>query len=433
MYIWSGFQPQCMLKSLTRLFTPKNFSLFFLALILVGLFTTQMARALLSIALGGFFVSSLFSINSFSFKASKINRSLLVFCGVYLLHLTHFFCTESVNMPHYLAAIFMKLPLLLVPIGFILLPGLNKKEFRSLLFLFFALTVITALGSVINYLLHYEEINMLYLASKALPVAANHVRYSLMLATAICAGAYLYITKFTLGIWKHERNLLLFFMFFLFAFAHVLAVRSGLVALYATCFIAGVTGVLTSKRKKPAIVVLIALVVLPIVGVITIPTIKNKVKNTLTDLSHINDVYSANYHSITARVLSYEVAWELVQSKPLFGVGIGNLHREVELQYIRNYQIIKQDKWLIPHNQYLLCLTAFGIVGTAAFLIFFYFPFFHLGNWKKDIFFSFQYLIVSISFLVEGTLETQLGLTYAAIFILMALSHIKWKRANELS
>lgn len=422
-----------MLNTLTRLFTPKNFSLFFLALILVGLFTTQVARALLSLALGGFFVSSLFSIKTFSFKASKINLSLLVFCGVYVLHLTHFFCTESINLPHYWAVIFMKLPLLLLPLGFIILPGLSKKEFCTLLYLFFAATVITALGSVVNYIFNFEKINFLYLTSKALPVAANHVRYSLMLATAICAGAYLFISKFSFGVWKHERKLLLVFVVFLFAFAHLLAVRSGLVALYATCFIAGIAGVLSSKKKKLASIVLILLVILPIVGAITVPTIKNKVQNTLNDLSHINDVYSANYQSITARILSYKVAWELVETKPLLGIGIGNLHREVELQYIRNYQIIKQDKWLIPHNQYLLYLTAFGVVGTAAFLFFFYFPLFHLNNWKKDIFFSFQYLIISISFLVEGTLETQLGLTYAAIFILMALSYLKWKRTNEFS
>ncbi len=422
-----------MLKSLTRLFTPKNFSLFFLALILVGLFTTQVARAFLSIALGGFFICTLFNIQSFSFKASKINLSLLVFCGVYLLHLTHIFCTESVNINHFLSVLFMKLPLLLLPIGFILMPGLSKKEFHTLLYLFFIATVITALGSVVNYIFNFEEINFLYLTSKTLPVAANHVRYSLMLATAICSGAYLFISKFSMGWWKHERTLLIFLVIFLFAFAHLLAVRSGLVALYATCFIAGIAGVLSSKRKKNAIILLSILLILPIIGAVTIPTIRNKVENTIADFSHINDVYSANYHSITARVLSYQVAWELFEKNPLFGVGIGNLHREVELQYIRNYQIIKQDKWLIPHNQYLLCLTAFGIVGTVAFLFFFYFPLFHLNNWKKDIFFSFQYLIISISFLVEGTLETQLGLAYAAIFILMALSYLKWKRANELS
>ena len=152
-----------MFKSLTRLFTPKNFSLFFLALILVGLFTTQVARALLSIALGGFFVSTLFNLRTFSFKSSKINTSLLVFCGVYVLHLTHVLCTESINMSHYVSVIFMKLPLLLLPIGFILLPGLSKKEFHTLLYLFFVVTVITALASVVNYIFNFEEINILYL------------------------------------------------------------------------------------------------------------------------------------------------------------------------------------------------------------------------------------------------------------------------------
>lgn len=433
MYIWSGFQPHCMLNTLTRLFTPKNFALFFLALILVGLFTTQVARALLSIAIGGFFLSSLFSLKNWSFKSSKTNLSLLVFCGVYALHLIHYFSTDEVNLGHYWSMVFMKLPMVLLPISFIILPGLSKKEFQVLLYIFFIVTTVTALGAVVNYAFNFEQINFLYLTSKALPVAANHVRYSLMLATAICAGAYLFITKFSLGVWKHERKLILAFSVFLFLFAHLLAVRSGLVALYATCFIAGVVSALTSKRKKLAIILLSVLIILPLVGAITVPTIRNKVENTLSDLSHLDNVYSANYHSITARFLSYKVAWELVESKPVFGVGIGNLLREVELQYIRNYQIIKQDKWLIPHNQYLLYLTAFGIVGTIAFVFFFYFPLFHLHNWKQDIFFSFQYLILTISFLVEGTLETQLGLSYAVIFILMSLSYLKWKRANELS
>ena len=232
------------------LYAQKFFTLF-LSANYCGLVYHASGKSIVKCRVGRFFYFYFIQpINLDSFKASKINISLLVFCGVYLLHLSHFFCTENINMPHYLAVIFMKLPLLLLPLGFILLPGLSKREFQTLLYLFFAITVVTSLGSVANYIIHFEEINILYLTSKALPVAANHVRYSLMLATAICAGAYLFISKFSFGIWKHERKLLLFFIAFLFAFAHLLAVRSGLVALYATCFIAGIAGCADFQKKE---------------------------------------------------------------------------------------------------------------------------------------------------------------------------------------
>lgn len=140
---------------------------------------------------------------------------------------------------------------------------------------------------------------------------------------------------------------------------------------------------------------------------------------------------SANHYSLSARYYSYKVSWELVQENKLTGVGIANLNREVRKQYIRNYEVIHKKMQKLPHNQFLWYLAAFGVIGFSIFMVAFYYPLFYRLNFKKDYFFFVQYVIVSLSFLIEGTLETQLGVTYSIFFILLPLNQIdKTKEAK---
>ena len=162
---------------------------------------------------------------------------------------------------------------------------------------------------------------------------------------------------------------------------------------------------------------------LPVVSYFAIGTFKNKVKNTVEDVRNTKHEYYANFHSLTARVFSYKVAWHLIKENPITGVGIGNLEREVNKAYIENYSEIKAKSRLKPHNQYLNYTTAFGFLGLIIFIIGFYGILFY-KKYRTNVILLVNYLIITISFLFESTLETQLGANFTLCFLIIPLYFI---------
>ena len=186
---------------------------------------------------------------------------------------------------------------------------------------------------------------------------------------------------------------------------------------------------LKKKKYLLGLGIIMTLLVLPVVSYYAVPTFKKKVANTMHDLSKTNSEYAANNQSMTGRVYSYKVGWDIVKRNPLFGVGAGNIYHEVKKTYAKKFPSIKPHMRLQPHNQYLRYLSVFGIIGFTVFLISFYAPFFYRGNWKLDPFLVLQLVMVTSSFLFEGTIETQLGTNYAIIFTLLPVYFIDSNRA----
>lgn len=421
---------KAIIKNNLRKVTIQQLQFICIACILVGMFTTRSARALSGFGIGGLFVLSLLFIDQIQFFFQRKNWLFIGFIVLYLLQVASYFQTDPINLSNYWNELAVKAPLFILPFALLLLPGISHKMFKALLIVYISLLVISSFNALLYYVNNYSSLNEAYLRSKAIPVVANHVRYSLMLATGIIGGVHLILDKDRLTNWKGERKLLIVFTLFLFAFIHLLAVRSGLVALYITIGVFGVYQLIQVGKKKWGIIILVGGLLLPIVGIVTVPTLRNKVKNTLNDITHVNNAYSANYHSITARMFSYRVAWQLFEEAPIFGVGIANLRREVEAQYIRKYTVIREENRLMAHNQFLRYLTAFGITGMMVFILVFFMPLFYKETWKKDQYLVLQYVIITVSFLVEGTLETQLGLLYAILFPILYFSVIKYRNES---
>jgi O-antigen ligase len=84
------------------------------------------------------------------------------------------------------------------------------------------------------------------------------------------------------------------------------------------------------------------------------------------------------------------------------------------------YPQIEVAHYLLPHNQFLYNLAAYGLLGLWVFLIAFYYPLW-IGVRTKNMVLILIYTIVSLSFLAEYTLETQIGLLTGIFFILLAL------------
>ncbi|MEJ7661704.1 MAG: O-antigen ligase family protein [Hymenobacter sp.] len=100
-----------------------------------------------------------------------------------------------------------------------------------------------------------------------------------------------------------------------------------------------------------------------------LPTLQNKIVVTRSDAEQFDTVGAANYYSVTARVYSYDVAWALVKQRPLLGLSKIELEAAMARQYRAMYPGIEPAHYLLPHNQFLYNLAAYGAVGLLVFAV----------------------------------------------------------------
>jgi len=399
----------------------RKLSVFFGIVIIAGIFLSAFVRILPSIGIAGLFLTSVGYSVAHKRIAQRAHWPVLLSFGlIYLLHAVTgvwacLFAGGSGEL--LLQDLVLQLPLLLLPLSFLLLPTWHERQRTILWVVLIGCCLLSAVGSTVNYFIHYEQIEYGYVRSQVMPTVPDYIRFSLLISMAVLAGALLLFQKaLPLG-W---RWLVGGAVVLLFIFQHLLAVRSGLLTMYAGgALLLGWLG-WQPKHRKTLLLVVVSLAALAATCLQLFPTLQIRIINTRYDTELLNFTDAANNHSITARFYSYKVAWVVVGEHPLAGVSKVKLEEAVADQYSYMYPQIQVAHYLLPHNQFLYNLTAYGLIGFLVFLIAFYYPLW-VGLRTKNIVLLLLYIVVSISFLVEYTLETQIGLLTGIFFILLAL------------
>ena len=204
------------------------------------------------------------------------------------------------------------------------------------------------------------------------------------------------------------------------AFLHIAAVRSGLVAFYGmTALVVLYQVILKDKRYKLGVGILTVMLVTPYLAFISLTSIQKKVENMKDDLGKIDVEERANDYSLTARWYSYKVGGEIFKENLWTGIGVGNFQHTIKEKYNKNYPKINEMGIKEPHSQYLFWLGSFGIIGTTILLFAFFFPLFWKKAYQTSTLLLLHYLIVTLSFIVENSIETQLGANYVIVFCLI--------------
>ena len=246
------------------------------------------------------------------------------------------------------------------------------------------------------------------------------MRYSLFTCFGIFCGFYLYKKEFSIFGKSWEKYLSLAMGIFLIIFSHLSGVRSGLLAFYVIVGLAVLYFIIKEKRIALGLSIAGGTIMLIVCMVLFSPRVQQKIKTTFEDLETFDDKHEANFNSLHNRVVSYEVGMKVWEKGKWFGVGSGNLEREVYIIFSKYYDHIFLPKRIMPHSQYIYYGAAYGIIGLCLFLFSFYYPLFTSHNYKNSLF-GIHYIIISISFLVEATLETQLGSLFCFVFIFFPL------------
>ncbi|MFD2787757.1 O-antigen ligase family protein [Hymenobacter rubripertinctus] len=391
--------------------------------IIIGLFTSKYIRILPSIGMVGFTLTALIQCVLHGSSPPRASRSVYGAFGlVYLVHLAAGLTTSEEGLDAFRQDLILQLPYLLLPLGFWLLPPLPTSHLRGLWLTLVAAASVAAILSTGNYLLHFEQINEAYLHSKVMPTEPDHIRFSLLVTLAITAGVALLAHR-SIGSQWGRAGLWTTVMLLAF-YQHLLAVRSGLVSFYVVGGAALLWLLFRSRQYQQALVLAACLVLIPGISYSVFPTLQNKSANTQEDMSRVHHTQSANNYSLVGRVYSYKVALKVIRAHPWLGVGKGDMASEMAVYYRRDFPNIEPEAYILPHNQYLYSAVAFGISGLLIFIVGFYYA--GISVWPRYApLLLAQYLILTVSFLVEYTLETQVGLGFALFFLLLALEGSK--------
>ncbi|MES2558997.1 MAG: O-antigen ligase family protein [Bacteroidota bacterium] len=387
------------------------------AFYMCSLFFYEHGKAWLSIAMFGVLLTSFFQeslrLHWQNFVATKSYVWLTL--SVFILPL---YLLNSSDLQYYYERVQIRAPFLALPFAFAGVITLSRSVYQKLLSLFVLLAFLVALGTFVNYLFNIDAINESYLRAKVMPSILNHVRLSIMLAMAAYIAFYLFRERF---VWKYEieRWMFLTIAVCLFLFVHFYSVRSGLIALYAAVFVEIGYYIFKSRNYAKAAFIVLVLLSSLLIAVKYVPTLNNKWINTTADLHVYQTKAYPNFNSLTTRFISYDAAVVIFKESPLLGCGLGDIKEQTDRYFKEFYPMI--DTPILPHNQFLFCLASMGIVGLIFFCITFFYPVFQKRNWSNRILIV-HYAILFLSFQTEPMLETQLGVAYSLLFILLPLT-----------
>lgn len=356
--------------------------------------------------------SAWWKILVWSFRNLFRQPPLTLFLLLLFVPAVSFFWSD--NHTYWLERVRVRLPFLVLPWVFANLPQLSlRKLYLPLYVLVWALTII-CLGATVNFALHFDDVLAGIGRGDPIPVPRSHIRFSLILATGIVAGGWLWLQGFFWR-WRWERWALAAALLFLFFFIHLLSVRSGIVGLYAMLLFSLGRFLWRTRRWGVGLIALAIIILAPIVAMRTLPSFEMRIRYMIWDWQQYEQNVG-NTYSDAERMISLKVGWQLWQENPLVGVGTGDLPTEVRRVVNEKYPQYN-DAPKLPHNQFVYILAGTGIIGLVLSFVAFFAPI-AVGDYRRFCLFAAFQVLVFTSFLVEYTIETAIGVAFYLFYTL---------------
>lgn len=351
------------------------------------------------------------------------NTPLLFLSLLLLIPAVTFFWSEDHHF--WLERVRVRIPFLVLPLIFSSLPVLSKLQYRRIVYLLLLTLFIISIGVGINFALHAQTIIDDLGHGRPVPVPRHHIRFNLMLATGILAGGWLWLKKDPLFQRSWERGLLLGILLLLFAFIHLLSVRSGIAALYLALLFTLARFVLRTRQWKIALIALFFLLISPVAAYYALPSLQERIAYMIWDWQQYQQNAGDNY-SDAERWISLKVGLKMWTDNFWIGVGVGDLPSEIQRLVSQMFPAYTHDPRL-PHNQFIYILAGSGMLGLIGSLLAFAAPFFGGPHRRFYLFAVFQ-IMVFLSFMVEYTIETSIGVAWYLFYTLwfrkMALAEL---------
>ena len=382
---------------------------FSLIIMLAGLFTS---RVLLSAGIILFLVPACIHRDFFiQFKSFASQPFLLGLAFLLIIPLVTWFWSEDKEM--WWRFVRIKLPLLLLPLGFAGRWSLHQQQWKWLAYTFLLLCFGGCCWSLWQYAVNTELIDSGYLKAKVMPTPFenDHVRYSLVVCIGVLCTMMLALRETKAAI---KTALVLISVFFII-YLHILSARTGLVALYLL-LLSGLIFLLFSYRKtKLSLYLMLIAIAMPLLAWWILPTFQNRIRYVLYDFSFIQKQQYLPGANDGNRMLSLRAGWDILLENPL-GVGSGDVVSAANQWYTEHVPGMLETDKLFPASEWLMYGDAAGWIGLVGFTIIMALPFFLRTN--AAFFWTGLNMIIVFSLLFDIGLEVQFGVFIYSFFLL---------------
>ena len=389
------------------------FYLLALTTLLAGLF---FSRALLSISIVLLLITRIEYLRTKPLFRSKFSFFLFPFSFFVLAFFSFLFSSVSKESLHLTLT-----KCLFVAVPFILY-SLRNISIKQIAYLYHFFLLFCFIGICYSLFLTYSgdiEISNYYKRGWVIPTIVHHIRFSLFCAFSAVFCCFIFFNPSSKLRQLNPAFYIVFGTFFI-VYLHFLAVRSGLIGFYLAFVFLLFTFLFSnnSLQKKLLTVSFVSLIVFG--AFVSFPSLKQKVNYTAYSLKKFkNNDKDVGLYSDSRRLISYKAAISIIKENPFFGSGVGNIKEDLNKYYLTNYPNVDQ-KNLHPHNQYLYTASTIGIPAAFLLLLFNLYLLVYYFFKKNWLLVAFNVILI-FSFLVENTLEMQLGVTFYFFFNYLGL------------
>lgn len=390
----------------------QTIGIFSTVLVLAGLLFSEAA---MSIGMIGLVVNAVFNRTlALNFRKFRQNRALLALTAIFFIVLISGIWSE--NGAWLVNRLRMKLPFLLLPFAIVAIPRFDKTVLYPILAGFFWLVAVICAYSIGLYVLNYEAMTEAYKQGHVLFTPVMHIRFSLIVVICVAIGYYLWQEKYYLK-FPVERTAMLVATILLVAYLHVLAVRTGLVSLYAVFAFGVLHYIWRSKRYAIGVGLIVGMLAIGALAVRFVPTLYNKFGYMRWSLQQFAEGKRLEDLSDSYRLATVEAGIRLGNANPLLGTGWGDIKDETNAYLQQKYPELVNPGYM-PQSEYVLFYAASGLLGLLAFGWATLVPVFHKKAWQH-VLIGAVHVAMIVSFIVEQTLETQLGVAIYTIFAVL--------------
>ena len=144
-------------------------------------------------------------------------------------------------------------------------------------------------------------------------------------------------------------------------------------------------------------------------------SIKGKIYRLVREIDHYRRGEGVGGASLAQRFVYWHVAKLIFAENWLTGVGTGDVRLAYKQKYAENPSLLPPNFQLRTHNQYITMFVTYGFMGGLFFIFALLYPIVFLKAWKEPLVLAFAAIFL-LSMLNEDTLETHVGVSFAAFF-----------------
>lgn len=317
----------------------------------------------------------------------------------------------------WLRFVFIKLPLLFIPLGLLSIKKIEKSIWIISTKIIVAIIFLCSVWSVWNYSIRVEEISKSYLVAKLIPTVLedDHVRFSWLIVLTIILLVRIAFEEW-LTLQKVVKFLYWGLLFWFVFYLHLLAAKTGLVCFYSAILFFGIFLMKEKKYRLKFLVAGFVIIITAASSYFLLTTLRNRIQYVQYEYSIYSKGEFVSGSNDGARVLSWKAGISIFKQNILLGTGFGDIPKSIKNWHQKNYPTSQLYEQFLPLNEWLVYASASGIFGLLIFSggIFWLM----ILIWKtKDVFLKISFLISLIPLLIDDSLEGQFGVFIFSFFI----------------